>query len=424
MNDHETDSAQMKKQIGLFKFSLIAPVVNNCYAFRSKMEYFRDVASKEYILPNGKTATFAEGTVKAWYTDYISGGFDALIPKFRDDIGVSRSINESTQKEIIALKEQFPHITGKLLYQKLVEQGKLNITDVSISSFYRFLKANELRTTHLNTHERKAYEMEFANDCWQCDTSHGPIINMNGKKFQTYLIMIIDDASRQIVGQQFFLNDNALNVQFVLKQAVTIYGVPKKIFVDNGVPYKNLQLQIICANLGSILIHSKPYSPESKGKIERSFRTVKDNWINGINWNKYNSLEQLNTDFEKYINENYNNNIHSSIETTPRLRFKQDYSKLKFLPKDDINIIFLHSIKKKVYNDATIKLHCKLFEVPQKYIRQDVNIRYSPDDLDVAYIFDYQGKLVETIYPVRKTDNSKVKRNVIDYSGIGGNSNV
>ena len=96
------------------------------------------------------------------------------------------------------------------------------------------------------------------------DTSHGPIITIDGKKVQTYLIQLIDDASRLIVGFQFFLNDNALNFQLVLKQAIKIYGVPKRIFVDNGTPYKNLQFQTICAQIGSILIHAKPYSPQSK----------------------------------------------------------------------------------------------------------------------------------------------------------------
>ena len=39
------------------------------------------------------------------------------------------------------------------------------------------------------------------------DTSHGPIIKIDGKKVQTYLVQLIDDASRLIVGYQFFLND-------------------------------------------------------------------------------------------------------------------------------------------------------------------------------------------------------------------------
>ena len=89
-----------------------------------------------------------------------------------------------------------------------------------------FLNNNSFHTH--NVTEGKAFEMDCANDCWQGDTSHGPIITIDGKKVQTYLVQLIDDASRLIVGYQFFLNDNALNFQIVLKQAIKTYGVPQK----------------------------------------------------------------------------------------------------------------------------------------------------------------------------------------------------
>ena len=95
------------------------------------------------------------------------------------------------------------------------------------------------------------------------DTSHGPIITICGKKVQTYLIQLIDDASRLMVGYKFFLADNSLNFQEVLKEAIQTYGIPKRIFVDNGKPYNNHQLKYICASLGTALIHTKIYSPES-----------------------------------------------------------------------------------------------------------------------------------------------------------------
>lgn len=116
----------------------------------------------------------------------------------------------------------------------------------------------------------RAFEMEFANDCWQSDTSHGPIINVNAVKKQTYLITLIDDASRLILHGEFFFNDNAVNIQAVFKKAIAKYGIPKRLFVDNGSTYKNDQLSLIGASLGIILIHSKAYSPESKGYVKIS----------------------------------------------------------------------------------------------------------------------------------------------------------
>ena len=87
--------------------------------------------------------------------------------------------------------------------------------------------------------------MEFSGDCWQADSSHGPVIKINGQKRQTYLVSVLDDASRIITHAQFFFNDNDVNFQIVLKKAISKYGLPKRLFVDNGGPYKNDQLSVI-----------------------------------------------------------------------------------------------------------------------------------------------------------------------------------
>ena len=73
--------------------------------------------------------------------------------------------------------------------------------------------------------------MPHSNDCWQADTSHGPYLTINGKKTLTYLIAIIDDASRFIVGAKFFFNDNSINLQDVFKSSIKKYGVPKKLLL-------------------------------------------------------------------------------------------------------------------------------------------------------------------------------------------------
>jgi transposase InsO family protein len=157
-----------------------------------------------------------------------------------------------------------------MVYQKLVEEGYIRASDVSLASVHRYLRDNNLKRNQIIFTERKAYEMEFANDCWQADTSHGPKILIDRRKVQTYLISLIDDASRLIVHAQFFLRDNAVNMQEAFKKAVAKYGVPKKLFVDNGSSYKNGQLNMICASLGVVLIHARPYSGASKGYVKTS----------------------------------------------------------------------------------------------------------------------------------------------------------
>ena len=159
------------------------------------------------------------------------------------------------------------------------------------------------------------------------------------------------------------------------------------------------------------------------GKIERSFRTIKDNFINCIDWNSFSSLEDLNERYYNYVNSEYNNHFHSSIQDTPRNRFMKDYNLLKFVPSNEIlEEYFLHSFERKVSTDSTVQLFCKSYEVPSKYMKQKITVKIDPHHIDKAYIYE-NGKNIETIYPVKKIENSKIKRKSISYVQIGGLNN-
>lgn len=200
------------------------------------------------------------------------------------------------------------------------------------------------------------------------------------------------------------------------RTGIKTYGKPKKLFVDNGGPYANKQLSLICASLGVQLIHAKPYSPESKAKIERSFRTIKDGWLRCTDWNSFITLDDVKKSLSDFIYNNYINTIHSSTNQTPNERWHNEYKNVVFLDEKYIDEAFLHRIKRKVRNDRTVKINNSFFEVPFKYVRQTIEIRYDPNDLNVVFIFE-DNTLIDTCYPVDKVANSKVKRkNSIDYS--------
>jgi len=389
--------SKKQQDLALFRFALIAPLVNETYEAVSKNQYFRDIASKSHTLPDGEIIQFSPATIKKWFLAYKHKGFEALMPKSRLDIGTPRNLDLNAIAKILELKGFYPYITGTLIYHKLIEEGYVKENKTSLATVLRYIRDNNLKSKQIAPIDRRAFEMEFANDCWQSDTTHGPVIKVKGQKKQAYLITFLDDASRLILHGEFFFNDNAVNMQTVFKKAISKYGLPKRLFVDNGKTYKNDQLGLICASLGIELLHTKVYSPESKGKIERSYRTIKDNWMNGINWNDYRSLDELNMDFNKYLNVKYTNTIHSSIDTTPRLRYLKDIDRIKFKPIEELDNHFLHRVVRKVNNDATIQLYCNQFEVPSYYMGQRINVRYSPIDLDKAFIFNKENKMVDTV---------------------------
>jgi len=408
---------EMRSQIALFKFSLIAPLCNDTYDAPSQAAFCRQMAEKAYVLPDGTSKRFTASTIKHWFLKYRSQGIDALYPKGRNDIGLSRVLSEEAAQRIIEIKQQFPHITGTLVYQKLIEEGSVKASDVSLPTILRFIKNNHLKAQELEPEDRRAFELEYANDCWQADSSVGPIIKVNGKKKQTWLICFLDDASRLVTHAEFFFNDNSVNMQMVLKKAIQKHGLPSRLYVDNGSSYRNNQLSLICASLGITLIHTPAYSPKNKGKIERLFRTLKDTWINGVDWNTFPDLASLNQEFITFVNENYNNHLHSVTNARPKQRWLQDANRIKYLPPDTLDDCFLHRDVRTVAGDATISICKIIFEVPAQYIKQKINVRFNPGDLSEAYIFNEHNKLAHTVYPLRRVDNSKIKRKqALDYN--------
>jgi len=251
------------EEVALFRYSLIVPALNETYTEKSINDYFLTASTKEYVLPDGTKRYFDVSTIKNWYYNYKKYGFNSLKQGARSDSGKSKKIPISILVTIEEIRKTRKNITNKELYEKLCSMGEIRSADVAMSTFYRFMRLNNLGLES-RTNECKAFEAARANDIWQADTSNVMRIKVNGKSEIVYLVHIIDDASRLVVGQALTFSDNGVFFQEVLKRAIKVYGIPKVLYVDNGSPYANEQLSLICANLGIHLVHAKPYSPKRK----------------------------------------------------------------------------------------------------------------------------------------------------------------
>ncbi len=404
---------ELKNQIALFRYGLISPVINNTFDEKSKNEYYRNTASKKYAL-FGNEISLSPDTLKKWYYNYQKEGYQGLVPKTRTDLNTSRKLNEDARNRIIEYKKRFPHISGTLIYTKLIEEGYINEYNVSKSTVLKYIRDNALIFNEDINVDRRAFEMEFANQMWDSDTSHGPILTINNKKRKTYLIAVIDDASRLITNATFYFEDNAINFQNTFKGALKKYGIPQRIFLDNGKTYKNTQIGIICASTGIKLIYTKPYSPQSKAKIERWFHTMKETWMRGIDWTTIKSLKELNNKLNEFVN-SYNNKVHSSLKNeqgeniSPRQRWFKDQDRIRKIDNNLIDDYFLHTAYPTIRGDAIAKVKGIEYEVPAKYIGKKIVIKYDFSDRSKAWIYD-NNKKIEEIKIVNKVENSKIKR--------------
>ncbi len=411
---------ETREKIGLFRFSLIAPIINGNYSEPSIKDYLESICANKYIVPGFGKKEYAPATIKGWLLNYKKFGFDGLLPKIRSDFGKSRTLSRKQKEFIIDMKNENYKFSAKHIYNAMLVNGIAKAESLSLATVTRFISNNNLKAKQLDPVERRAFEMANPNDCWQSDVSVGPYLYIDGKKKKTYLVMFLDDCSRLVIHGEFYFEENLINLESVLKKAIAKRGIPKKIFVDNGSIYHSHQLNMICASLGTVLSYAKAYSPESKGKIERSFRTIKDRWMNIINWDKITSIEELNSMFNEFIEHEYNNHLHSAISMKPLDRFMSNVDNLKFIAsKEKLDKIFLHRVTRKVKKDATISLNSIIFEVPQIFIGQKIHIRFEATSTEKAYIFDEHQNLLHTIFPVNKIDNSKIiRKQYIDFSNL------
>ena len=265
MNEKEYNN---RIAIASIRLSSIQPAVNGTYPDMTKKAYYDRIAQSALKLPDGTEKKYSAGTYACWESAYKKGGFDALIPHERADKGHTRRLDADAITKIYELRERFPRLTATGIRDKMIMDGFIKESDASVTTFQRFIKKNNLKGASApGQKDRKAFEEEFCTGMYQADTLYGPYITVDGTAKRTYCIMIIDDKSRLIVGGKFFFEDNSVNFQNVLKDAIATYGIPTKLYVDNGSSYKNVQLSLICGQLGVVLIHTPVRDGASKGKV-------------------------------------------------------------------------------------------------------------------------------------------------------------
>lgn len=409
-----------KQQIALMRYGAIAPLITGTAGdYISNNAYFRDVSAKGLVMPDGSLRHFAASTIGRWYYDYKKDGLDALVPISRCDLGASRKIDDGLAEEIRYLKEHYPRLSAAEIYRQLRDKGSIGKGQLSESTVCRFLKQLKAEKHLSDNSEMLRYERPHINEVWCGDSSVGPYLKTeDGKKHRVYVIALIDDASRFITGADVFFNDTFVNLMSVIKSAVSKYGKPKVFNFDNGSAYKNRQMELLAARIGTTISYCRPYTPTQKAKIERWFRTLKDHWMASLDMRDYHSLDELRGSLLDYVR-NYNQSPHSSLkDMTPQDRFFSEPELIVRLPDDLIGNSFLLEIERKVSADCVIVIDNTEYEVDCRFAKQHITLRYTPDMSDI-YVVEADG----TLTPIRllnKTENASVKREKVHLTGGEG----
>lgn len=354
------------------------------------------VAATTFTDEDGHTRQFTWRTIQTWYSHYKKHGVTALQTSPRADKGKIRKVSAEALME--AIRTVLPKLHGQtpkrsMLYRLCIEQGLLTRAQVAPNTFSRLVKQFEMLQPDLdcaNKH-RLAFAKAHANEMWQADTLYGPPVTHEGAKAQTRLIAFVDDASRVCCHGQFFCAENVDTLIEAIRAAFYKRGVPVSLYVDNGSIYSSKEIIQICARVGCLLHHTPVRDGAAKGKVERFFRTVRDQFLSRTL--DLSSLEALNRQFIAWVEEHYNAQLHSVLGMSPLDRFALDRSRVRFLPPNEANDeMFYVEEERHVRTDNTFSFKAIRFEAPRHLPDRTIQIRFERRSPSTRVVVYYKGE--------------------------------
>ena len=392
--------------VALFRLSVLGPMVSREQLLRGELQQLmREVSLREYAIPGSQRRLLGEKTVQAWYYAWRKDGIDGLTPKVRADRGQSK-ISPAIQEAVLAAKRENPRRSINQISRLLVAAGLVADQSLSRSSVHRLLQQNGLSQMSGSAslpEEKRSFGAEFAGSIWYGDVMHGPRVAVKGQMRKTYLVSLIDDASRLVAHSAFCLGETALDIEGVLKQSLLRRGIPIKLIVDNGAAYRATTLQGLCARLGIHLIFCRPYAPEGKGKLERWHRTLREQFLSELDERRIKDLDDLNARLWAWLEQVYHQAPHAGLAgLTPLARYQRDLPRIRSLGAKaaQLDELFLHRVARFVRKDGTVSYLGQRFEVPYELSGKTVRLVVDPHAQRVVGVEDATGTSLGAATPL------------------------
>ncbi len=387
--------ADRAREVGLFRYALIRTAADPALSTRQRGRLVRDLAAREHTGPFGQRVRISRVTIDRWILVWRRGGFDALLPSAR----YAQPRTAAAVLELAAaLKREVPARTAAQVRAILLASAGAAPSQRTLQRHFVRLELNT-RPDGVAPRAFGRFEAAAPNERWTGDALHGPVVA--GRK--TYLFAFIDDHSRALVGYRWGHSEDTVRLEAALRAGLASRGVPQVVYLDNGSAMVSSQLLRALAILGITLTHSKPGQPAGRGKIEKFFRTVREQFLVELAapgaLAAVEDLVRLNELFAGWVETVYHARVHSETGQRPLQRFLAPGP--PSLPTAQmLHEAFLWSQRRRVTKTATISLHGNRYEVDAALVGRTVEVVFDPFDLTTLQI-RYQGRSMGIAVPHR-----------------------
>jgi putative transposase len=371
--------AERARQVALFRYRLIQDVIDVRLSGRQRGPLVQAIAEREHDGPFGEKVTVSRQTIDRWCRWWRADGFTGLVPR-------PAQVHPRTPVEVLdmaaGLKRENLDRTATQVARILRAASGWSPSERTLQRHFERLELHApTPSTVTQTEVFGRFEADRPNELWVGDALHGPAVA--GRK--TYLFAFLDDHSRAVMGHRFGYSEDTVRLAAALRPALSSRGVPESIYVDNGSAFVDSWLLRACASLGIKLVHSTPGRPQGRGKIERFFRTVREQFLIELSTpdgRMISNLDELNRLFTAWVETEYHQRPHTSTDTPPLARWRQNLpSPLPTPSPAALREAFLWSAHRTVTKTATVSLHNNVYQVDPVLCGRKVELVFDPFDM-------------------------------------------
>ncbi len=372
------------REIAAFRYSLIAELANPYLKREELRALMRQKAGREHEVPFLGKRTLTESCLRKWLAVYKTGGMEGLMPTARRDSGTSRALTPEEAAVLLSELEAHPECNATAALRKLQSTGRVQ-SHPSSSSLSRFVRSAGLdRDGRVRLHQQEQtlpFEFFAPLECVQVDCMYTvEVSDAKGRQRQAILLAFLDDATRRVLYAGFAFTDNALAFECGIKHILAAHGKIGRLYTDNGCSFVSQQTRRILDILGIVLVHSRPYTPKGRGKIERFFRTVRQQFLSILDRDSLGDLQDLDTRFHTWLESEYHRSPHRGLSgrTPLEVWLEKAHLIIPLDPSVNLQEVVKHEELRKVHKDSTFTLHGVLYEVDSTLIGANVRLRYDP----------------------------------------------
>jgi putative transposase len=371
--------AERARQVGLFRYRLIQDVIDVRLSSRERGTLVQAIADRGHDGPFGEKVTVSRQTIDRWCRWWRAEGFAGLVPR-------PAQVHARTPGEVLdmaaGLKRENLARTATQVARILRASSGWSPSERTLQRHFERLELHAPAPSHLTQVEVFGrFEADRPNELWVGDVLHATVVA--GRK--TYLFAFLDDHSRAVMGHRFGYSEDTVRLAAALRPALSSRGVPESIYVDNGSAFVDSWLLRACASLGIKLVHSTPGRPQGRGKIERFFRTVREQFLIELSTpgrEPVADLAELNRLFTAWVETEYHQRPHHSTDMAPLARWRQHLPNPLPTPSPAaLREAFLWSEHRTVTKTATVSLHNNVYQVDQILIGRKVELVFDPFDM-------------------------------------------